>query len=92
LEFDWDRANIAHIAQHKVKPEETEQALKNDPVDLEYPFVEGEHRWTVIGHTNTLRILTVVWTLRGEATRVVTARESGKVARMAYLRHKGLFV
>lgn len=32
--FEWDDANIAHIAEHDVTPEESEQALLNDPLEL----------------------------------------------------------
>jgi uncharacterized DUF497 family protein len=27
MEFDWDAANVAHIAQHGITPEECEEAL-----------------------------------------------------------------
>jgi len=89
IEFDWDRANIRHIARHRVRPEEAEQALRNHPFDLEYQVVGGEQRWTSLGQTDGLRILLVVWTLRGDVVRVVTARSASKQLRQAYLRHKG---
>src|SRR5258708_4684705 len=93
LRFEWDRANIAHIARHHVKPDEAEEALRHDPMDVDYGFIEGEHRWTIVGHTTELRILTVVWTMRsGDVIRVVTARDSGRVARLAYLRYRGLLI
>jgi hypothetical protein len=34
-----------------VKPEEAEQALENDPFDLNYEVVEAEDRWISIGQT-----------------------------------------
>jgi len=44
----------------------------------------------LIGHTDNLRVLLLVWTLRGEeAVRVITAREAAKTARSVYLREKG---
>ncbi len=33
VEFDWYRANVKHIAGHRVTPAEAEQALVNDPFD-----------------------------------------------------------
>ena len=45
----------------------------NDPQDLDFAVFGEEERWTAIGHTNRLRILLVVWTIRDDATRVVTA-------------------
>jgi uncharacterized DUF497 family protein len=89
IEFDWDRANIRHIARHRVRPEEAEQALRNLPFDLEYQVVGGEQRWTSLGQTDGLRILLVVWTLRADVVRVVTARSASKQLSQAYLRHKG---
>ena len=90
LKFEWDAANVSHIARHKVTPVEAEHALLNDPFDLGCEVVEGEERWTSIGHTDTLRVLLLVWTLRSEnVVRVITAREAAKMARRVYLREKG---
>lgn len=90
LTFDWDDDNVGHIARHRVTPEEAGQVLRNDPFDLSYETVGGEDRWTAIGHTDSLRVLLVVWTLRGEdMVRVVTAREASKTASLTYLREKG---
>ena len=89
--FDWDRANITHIARHGVTPEEAEKALSNEPFDLDYEVVNGEERWISLGHTDALRVLLVVWTIRLEETvRVVTAREATKSERTAYLKGKGI--
>jgi hypothetical protein len=30
LGFDWDEANIAHIAKHDVKPHEAEEVITNN--------------------------------------------------------------
>jgi hypothetical protein len=38
-EFDWDLANVRHIARHDVTPGEAEEALENDPVDPGYDVV-----------------------------------------------------
>ncbi|MFN0168036.1 MAG: BrnT family toxin [Bryobacteraceae bacterium] len=70
-------------------PQQAEQALSNEPIDFDYDVVEGEQRWTIIGHTNDLRVLLVVWTLRGDMVRVVTAREASMRARNSYPREKG---
>jgi len=90
LNFEWDPSNVSHIARHAVTPEEAEQVLLNDPFDLGYENIAGEERWTSIGHTDTLRVLVLVWTLReGEIVRVITGREAARTARIAYLREKG---
>lgn len=73
LNFEWDEANIEHIGRHDVRPEEVEQFFFNDPIDLDFEVVDGEDRWTAMGHTNDLRTLVVVWTMRDYSIRVVTA-------------------
>ena len=42
IEFDWDEANIGHVARHSVRPAEAEQVILNDPVDLGMEIIEGE--------------------------------------------------
>ena len=34
IEFDWDEANIGHLARHSVLPEEAEQVILKNPMDL----------------------------------------------------------
>ena len=72
-EFDWDEANIGHVARHQVRPEEAEQVILNDPLDLGLEIVEGEERYLNLGATTQSRVLLVVTTWRGDRVRVVTA-------------------
>ena len=87
-EFDWDAANLSHIAEHSVTPEEAVQVLQNDPVDLDYQVVEGEQRWVAVGVTNGGRFLLVVWTIRGLTIRVVTAFDADKRYQKVYLERR----
>lgn len=73
IEFDWDDANIEHLARHDVLPAEFEQAMLNDPEDLHYDSVEGEDRFHSVGMTNGGRLLFLSWTVRWEKVRAVTA-------------------
>jgi len=75
LEFDWDEANIGHVARHSVLPAEAEQVILNDPVDLGIEIIEGEERHLNLGATVRGRILLVVTTWREDRVRVVTAFE-----------------
>src|SRR6266478_3916050 len=75
IEFDWDEANIGHVARHSVLPEEAEQVILNDPVDLGMEIVEGEERYLNLGATVQRRVLLVVTTWREDRIRVVTAFE-----------------
>jgi uncharacterized DUF497 family protein len=86
--FDWDSANIEHIAEHDLVPEEAEEAILGDPLDIEFDIVDGEERWSYVGETNDGRILWVTITLRGKQMRVVTAFEPEKYWKVFYLEEK----
>ena len=89
LAFDWDKANVEHIRGHGVTPDEVLEVFANEASDLRYEVVNGEERWTSVGHTNALRILVVVWTMRGESVRTVTAFDAGKLVGAEYVTRKG---
>ena len=73
IEFDWDDANTKHLAAHGVTSAEFEQLMNNDPLDLGYEVVNGEERYRSVGVTNGGRFLLVVWTVRDDKVRAVTA-------------------
>ena len=90
LTFDWDEANIGHVARHNVTPEEVEQVFANDPMDLGADVVEGEERYTGVGHTKRLRVLVLVWTIRGDTTRPITAFDASERLATRYLAERGI--
>jgi uncharacterized DUF497 family protein len=71
--FDWDDANIAHLARHAVSPQEAEQCYRNDPLIMEEQFVNGEDRYLALGETHAGRRLAFVFALRSDRVRFVTA-------------------
>jgi uncharacterized DUF497 family protein len=79
LVFDWDDANIGHIAAHDVSPEEAEEALLADPMDFGFDVENGEECWSFAGETEEWRILRVSMTMRGTKVRVVTAFEPSRL-------------
>jgi uncharacterized DUF497 family protein len=89
IEFEWDEANVGHVARHSVLPEEAEQVVLNDPIDLGPEFVEGEERYLNLGTTAKGRILLVVTTWREERIRVVTAFEPIKRLIQFYYEERG---
>jgi hypothetical protein len=89
IRFDWDEANVEHIARHNVTPQEVEQMFANGVQDAGFEHSEGEDRYSVIGHTNSLRVLLMVWTYRNGLVRPITAREVGKRMRENYFRSRG---
>ena len=84
IEFDWDEENRKHLKSHRVSPQEFEQVIENEPLDLEYQTASGEERYKSLGVTNRGRALIVIWTLREGKVRAVTAYGAGKVYEKLY--------
>jgi hypothetical protein len=82
--FDWDEANIAHIAEHNVLPSEAEEAVTGKPIYLNYQVKSDEDRFMQIGETSAGRVLVVVITPRNALTRVVTAFPANRAYRAFY--------
>lgn len=89
LEFDWDPANLDHIAAHGVSREEAEQVMRNDPLDMEAQTDRREERFVQVGETRNGRILIVVTTWRGDMVRVVTAFNAPKALKTYYMVQRG---
>jgi uncharacterized protein len=53
LDFDWDTANLAHIARHQISAEEAEEVIRNEPLDIEAETLRGENRMTSVGRIRT---------------------------------------
>ncbi len=88
MEFDWDDANLEHIARHGVEPGEAEEAL-TDPSATRagtYRGPSGERRGSIVGKTEDGRVLFVVFTFRRGAVRVVTARNADATEKSRYHR------
>jgi hypothetical protein len=88
LNFDWDSANIAHVAVHDVTPEEAEEAILGESLDVGFDIVNGEERWSYLGETDESRILRIVVTMREELIRVLTAFEPSRDKKNFYLEWK----
>jgi uncharacterized DUF497 family protein len=89
VKFDWDEANTAHVAAHAVTPAEVEEVYLNDPMDLDFRVVGGEKRYTILGHTNRLRILVVALTVRDGAIRPVSAFDASRRMAKDYMTSRG---
>jgi len=85
IEFDWDAENRRHLAAHKVSPDEFEELLNNDPVDLSFELVADEERYRSVGLTGHGRLLSAVWTIRDGKIRAITAFRATIADRKAFL-------
>ncbi|GHT94993.1 membrane protein [Betaproteobacteria bacterium] len=84
IEFDPLKAQ-ANLKKHGIRFEEAATCLL-DPLALvqEDGDVEGEQRWVLVGMSNTGRLLTVVYTLRGDMPRLISARKATKKEEKSY--------
>ncbi len=87
--FDWDDANVSHIAKHGVTPAEAEQIILGASLPLETEERGGEDRHTELGETTDGRLLLVVWTWRSRRIRVVTAFPAKRKWRAFWKQIKG---
>ncbi|TSC87867.1 MAG: hypothetical protein G01um10147_370 [Microgenomates group bacterium Gr01-1014_7] len=80
VEFDWDEANIAHIAKHNVLPEEAEEVFfdENNVQDEDVAHSTAEKRLLIIGQTGKGRLLYQIFTIRGKKIRVISSRDINK--------------
>jgi uncharacterized DUF497 family protein len=88
LIFDWDEANQRHLARHKVTPQEAEEVVLGDPLDIELQTAEGsggEERILHVGETCKGRILELVSTWRGGKARILSAWDAPRQSKLDYL-------
>jgi uncharacterized protein len=85
--FDWDEGNSdKNWIRHRVSRSECEQVFFNESLvvaDDEH-HSEEEKRWFLLGHTDSGRLLFVVFTLRDKLIRVISARNMNKKERRIY--------
>jgi uncharacterized protein len=87
-EFEWDAGNAdKNRLRHGVSRAECEQVFFRRPVVREDGFhSEDEVRFHALGQSAAGRLLFVVYTLRGERVRVISARDMTPRERKEYER------
>ena len=87
IEWDPEKAS-ANEAAHGVRFEDAAGAL-DDPFALiieDELHSDDEQRFVLVGVAADLRLLTVVYTMRGDATRIISARRATARERAQYVR------
>jgi uncharacterized DUF497 family protein len=84
IEYD-PKKSLSNVRKHGVNFEEAATAML-DPQALaqEDGTAEGEPRWVLLGLSAAGRLLTVVYTLRGDNVRLISARRSTSKEEQAY--------
>jgi uncharacterized DUF497 family protein len=85
--FEWDVGNAPKVqARHGVTPGECEQVFFHEPIliaaDPRHSLVE--ERWAALGRTADDRTLAIVFTLRDDRIRPLSARDMNKKERSRY--------
>jgi uncharacterized DUF497 family protein len=87
LGFQWDRGNInKNLIKHGVENWECEQMFFNKPLlILDDPEHSGsEKRWAAFGKTDAERFLVVIFTIRDNLIRIISARNMNRKEREFY--------
>jgi uncharacterized DUF497 family protein len=81
LPFEWDhRKELSNLRKHRIAFAEASTVF-GDPLSITIPDPDrdiGEDRFIIIGMSSKLRLLVVVHTMRGERTRLISARAATK--------------
>jgi len=85
--FDWDEGNKdKNWDKHQVDFRECEEVFFNQPLlineDIKHSF--HEKRYYLLGRSDTNRMLFLVFTLRNNKIRVISARDQSNKERMIY--------
>lgn len=87
IAFEWDKGNEdKNITKHKVTNKETEEVFcsKSLKIFKDIRHSEKEERFVAYGVTSLDRRLTIIFTLRKQKIRVISARDQNKKERRIY--------
>ncbi len=85
--FEWDEHNAEkNWLGHRVAPSECEEVFFNLPLTVadDIKHSEKENRFYALGHTDAGRRLFIVFTVRRNLIRVISARDVNRKERGAY--------
>src|SRR5574337_428238 len=85
--FEWDAGNLAKSwEKHEVSGSECEQVFFNHPLVAarDEKHSGEEDRYFALGHTDAGRLLFVVFTIRKDLIRVISARDMNRKERKVY--------
>lgn len=86
MEYEWDPAKAqANLRKHKVPFLMACQVFKDDSrlETLDFSSDYDEERWIVLGRVGQ-KILSVVYTQRGQRTRLISARRADRNEQRSY--------
>jgi uncharacterized DUF497 family protein len=88
LAFVWDKGNIdKNFKSHKVTNKESEEVFENNPrflLEDEKHSTDIEKRYMLWGESDYKRKLTIIFTIRENKIRVISARDMHMTERRRY--------
>jgi uncharacterized DUF497 family protein len=87
VRFDWDEGNkLKNWEKHQVDYAECEEVFFNQPllISEDTKHSSQEERYYVLGRSDTGRTLFLVFTIRSNKIRVISARDQSKKERKLY--------
>jgi uncharacterized DUF497 family protein len=87
MNFEWDENRAAiNLKKHGVSFDKA-KSIFDDPLYIDFydpDHSEGENRYIIMGLLLQNRLLLVAYTERGDAIRLISARETTRVERKLY--------
>lgn len=89
--FEWDEGNLRHINKHNVNYRECEEAFLNKPliINKDETHSQAEERFRVYGQANKKGLIFIIFTIRNNKIRVISARNQSKKERKEFQRAGG---
>lgn len=86
MEFEWDNGNqLKSLIKHGTSKEEAEQAFNIRYIlTIDSVHSSAEVRFRLIGLTDKGRILFVIFTIRKDKIRIISARSASQSERISY--------
>ncbi len=86
MDYEWDEAKaVSNLAKHGIRFADVVGVFEDDlAISREDPDSESERRFVIVGLDFCGRVLSVVYTHRGEILRLMSARAAARRERRAY--------
>lgn len=83
--FEWDEGNkYKSEEKHKVSIKEAEEVFESDPLITIKTGITHEERYQLFGQTKSGKLISVIFTLRNNKIRVISARPQSQKERNFY--------
>lgn len=92
--FDWNKGNLDHIKKHNVSYRECEESFLGKPLILneDETHSQNEERFRVYGQTNKKRLMFMIFTIRNNKIRVISARNQNRKERKEFHKAGGEYL